>query len=225
MLSLGSRGPDVRCLQLLLVTRGIAALVPDGSFGPRTRAAVAQAQNRNRRDVTCIADDAFVAALQALPVVHVEVPRIRTALSQEERRRALRAGHRETFGHLVHEPVERMALAHLQVEHGADALWTHNFGNVMAGHGFAGPWFAMDAAELHAYGWQTHHSTWRAYASPDEGAAGYWHLLAGRFPRALAAFESDNVELVVHELKDGHYMTAREGDYVAIMRKIWDGLA
>ncbi len=223
-LALGSRGPHVRCLQLLLVTRGIAALVPDGIFGARTRAAVAQAQSRGEEEVTGIADDAFVAALVALPVAHVELPRIRTTLSREQRRHALRAGHRDALAAELSPAAERMALAHLQLEHGTDALWTYNFGNVMTGKNFAGPWFAMNAAELHPYGWKIHRSMWRAYASPEEGAAGYWQLLDKRFPRALTAFDSADVGRVVHELKAAGYMTARERDYAALMRRIWDGI-
>lgn len=224
LLSLGSRGPDVLRLQLLLLTRGVAAVNPTGAFDGRTRAGVAQAQTNAQLQVTGIADAKFVAALRSDPVVAVEVPRVRTVLSLEERRIALRAGHLSALRAELSPAAERMALAQLQLEHGERSLWTNNFGNVMAGRDFHGPWFAMDALERHAYGWQLHHSSWRAYALPEEGAAGYWGLLEEHFPAALAAFEGDDVERVVHELKDGHYMTAHEGDYAAAMRSIWGGL-
>ena len=63
-LSMGSRGEDVRELQRLLNQSGVVALTVDGMFGPRTRAAVAQIQQRWGVAMTGEADRDFVGTLR-----------------------------------------------------------------------------------------------------------------------------------------------------------------
>lgn len=65
-LTVGCRGEDVRALQALLNKAGSSpSLVADGSFGPKTRAAVAQVQARWGVAVNGVADAAFVDDLRA----------------------------------------------------------------------------------------------------------------------------------------------------------------
>lgn len=59
---IGSRGSDVRALQRILRRRGFR-LIPDGVFGPNTRAAVRALQRRWRRTPTGRADFPFLRQL------------------------------------------------------------------------------------------------------------------------------------------------------------------
>lgn len=78
----GDRGPAVVALQKALVAAGVADLVLDGAFGPRTRAAVLQAQRNAGLEPTGIANEALIDALGA-PSTRPEGPDLASATLRE----------------------------------------------------------------------------------------------------------------------------------------------
>ncbi len=60
----------------------------------------------------------------------------------------------------------------------------------------------------------------RAYSTPENGAKDYLALLERRFPRALEAGRSGDVEGFARSLKAGNYFTADVGEYAAAMRGV-----
>lgn len=116
-LQMGCRGADVAELQRLLNTAGSPlVLTVDGSFGPRTRAAVAQAQANGGVEVTGIADAQFIAALREGEPAQ---PMTLAGATLAEAIADLNAGIRET-SHNDGPEIRRLYLAPLGLPAGSD---------------------------------------------------------------------------------------------------------
>jgi hypothetical protein len=209
---------------MFLRTRGYGALELDGRFGAQTESAVCLARAGVAMMPSGVADEGLLELLRAIDPGVVEIPRVNTPLTTEERARALIAGHRRVFGVAPSASRLRMALAQIQAEHGSHALWNFNFGNVMTGAGWHGPWFQMDARERFTHGWQVHRSHWRAACSPDEGAGIYWRMMVQHFAAAIPMFDEGSPQGAAHALKAAGYYTATEASYARLLRACWEEL-
>jgi len=152
------------------------------------------------------------------------VARVRTPETRATMRHALIDGHVTAFG--LAPSAERLAcaLAMMCVEHAnGAAVWCHNFGNIDAGHDWAGDVFALTAQEVLGGEHVERTKMLRAYADAATGAWGFWTFLAGapRFAMALGAFDRGDPGGAAHGLKVGGWYTGSEVDYARAMVAIY----
>jgi hypothetical protein len=95
-------------------------------------------------------------------------------------------------------------------------------GRCMPGHNFAGikaaagaPGAQLRTVEGYGAGRREVSARFRAYDSPEAGARDYVHLLASRYPAALAAAAAGNAPAFAHALANGGYFTADPVAYAA----------
>ena len=95
-------------------------------------------------------------------------------------------------------------------------------GRCMPGHNFAGikaaagaPGAQLRTVEGHGAGRREISARFRAYDSAQAGARDYVHLLASRYPAALAAAAAGNAPAFVQALAHGGYFTADPVAYAA----------
>jgi hypothetical protein len=101
------------------------------------------------------------------------------------------------------------------------ALYGFNYGNITAG----GDWknSGKDYNEIkvderldivhHPDQWTNITLAFRVYPSSEEGAAGYWNLLSGRYKSVLPIFDQANVHDAAYRLSQLGYYTARPEDH------------
>lgn len=147
------------------------------------------------------------------------VPRVHTPVSLASLPELLSDGYGAATGHDPEPGHIRLAIAQLELEHGVEAgalraVYCYNLGNQDAGEGFSGDIF-VTYPECEGTGCTLHarHQR-RAYASPEEGAEGYWQVMATRYPKALAAMARDDAPGFVRELHAAHYFSGDEGAYL-----------
>lgn len=147
------------------------------------------------------------------------VPRQHTPVAIADLPDLLSDGYGATTGHDPEPGHIRLALAQLELEHGVEAgalraVYNWNLGNQDAGEGWTGDTFCT-VPECEGVSCSSHavHQR-RAYASPEEGAAGYWQVMTERYPKALEAMARDDAAGFVRELKLAGYFTGDEGAYL-----------
>lgn len=163
----------------------------------------------------------------------MEVPKIRTPLSEVEVAVALRKGHVLALG----EPCgrKRLACAWAQValeNRRGQALDQYCIGNVTAGRGWNGDYFVLHVAErvkkVEVDGvdeWKNMDLKFRSYGAQDQpsaqraaaGAAGYFSLMSGRYVTCMHLFDQGEVEKAAFELGRLNYFTAKPAPYATAM--------
>lgn len=163
------------------------------------------------------------------PPLSREVPRRVTPLSQVDLGNALFAAHLRVFGQ---EPSHRRlasAWAHAALENArGDAVECNNIGNltvlpdapadyfIRTFHGRTTP---DPLAPLTTY--RRTDVRFRAYASPVDGATGYWQQLALHYGRALALFDAGAPELGALNLVQNGYASAPAEPYAAAIANLY----
>jgi hypothetical protein len=164
----------------------------------------------------------------------MEVPRIRTPLSEVEVATALRKGHILAFGAPCSPNRLACAWAQVALENRRGlALDQYCVGNVTAGKGWGGDHFVLHVAErvkkLEIDGvdeWKNMDLKFRSYGAIDQsssqraalGAAGYFALMGGRYKKCLEFFEELEVSKAAFELGRLNYFTAKPAPYATAMQ-------
>lgn len=151
----------------------------------------------------------------------VEVPRVRTPLTELQMLEALREGHRVVFG--VDPSPSRLACAWAQcaLEHGrGNALDNFCLGNVTCGKSWEGKHYTLRCNERIKRDpdvWKVVELWFRAFDNATDGASNYWRLIAGRFSRVLPYFDRADVLGAAHVLSVLVWYTALESQYASAM--------
>lgn len=152
------------------------------------------------------------------------VPRVRTPLSEIDLVLALREGHKIAFGTDPNQQRLGVAWAQVALEHARGAaLDRFCVGNVTA-FSWPGDYYVLRVDERVSRNpdkWQTLELKFRAYPTAAEGAAGYWRLLAGRYLKALAFFDSGKPGDAAYTLSNLGYYTALPGPYASTMVNLY----
>lgn len=145
------------------------------------------------------------------------VERRRTLLQREDIVMALHAGHIEALGGEPSSARLIMASAQVCLETGnGRAMWNHNFGNITCAPSDGQDHFQLTAREgTHADASKTslRRLCYVSYEHAGEGAAAYWSALAGRYARALAAFDRGDPAEAAATLRALGYYTAPLASY------------
>lgn len=151
-----------------------------------------------------------------------------TQVSELDLANILLAGYKSAFGQ---EPTLSMLAsgwAQVILESGRPVkLPNNNIGNIKATKAWIDsgkPYFVKDTQEYTSEGkfFIEKAAKWRAYDSPEEGAAGYWNLLKNRYGSSLDYFDiGDPISASVSLGKSGYY-TANIEKYSTAVGKIYN---
>jgi hypothetical protein len=120
-----------------------------------------------------------------------EIPYNVTKLSEVEFANVMREGYKKAFGSDPTAEILAGGWAQAILESGRPVkLPNNNVGNIKATQSWVKsgqPYFVKDTGEFTGSGEYYKHkgAKWRAYATPEDGAAGYWGLLGRRYGKAL----------------------------------------
>lgn len=159
----------------------------------------------------------------------VEVPKTSTDLGDVEFASVLRDGHKAAFGGA--DPTAEVlagAWAQVVLESGRPVkLPNNNIGNIKATESWVNsgqPFFTNDTVEFTPEGKKFihHKAKWRAYASPVEGAVGYWKLIGGRYKQAMNWMAAGDPESASVALGMKTYFTASIKQYAGSVGKLYE---
>ena len=144
----------------------------------------------------------IAAAALAAPAPTYDVDKAPTPLSEAEIVAALSEGHRVVFGASALASRVAMAAAQVGLENGRGAkVYNYNLGNVGAG----------EHEPHYVVGGRLSRARFKAYATPLDGAVGYWMVLRDRCSGSLAFFDAgDTVGATRHLGVCGYYRAAPE---------------
>lgn len=231
VLSQGDTGAAVAALRVALNAFGVSPQLPPtgDTFGPRTRAAVRQAQQQLGLEETGVADEQLLAALAmrvgvpsappAPPQKRI-VPAVRTKVGARVLAEAMAAAHLAVTGTAPSSPRLGIAWAQVWGETGAGvSSWNHNLGNIKCTAGWPE---CMRLADEHK-DWRTNTSSiYRSYPSFEAAAEDYWRLMVRRYGAALEAFDRGDTDTAAVQLRRlGYY----EAPLVNYQRGLRAGLA
>ncbi len=175
------------------------------------------------------APEAIAAPPPEPPPRSREVPRQVTSLSQVDLGNALFEGHLRTFGR---EPTHRRlasAWAHVAFETGrGEAVECNNLGNLTVLVDAPADYFVRTfharttpdpIAPLTSY--RRTDERFRAYATPIDGAIGYWQQLAAHYGRALQFFDAGAPEHAALNLVHNGYASAPAEPYAAAIANMY----
>lgn len=137
-----------------------------------------------------------------------------TKLDDIDFARVLAAGYKRVFG--TEPSLETLGAAWAQgiLESGRPAkLPNNNIGNIKATKDWLNsnkPYFVKDTKEIdkNRREYTEHGTKWRAYDTPEEGAAGYWQLIGNKFKDAFQWMASGNAVNAAVSLGQKGYYTA-----------------
>jgi hypothetical protein len=103
----------------------------------------------------------------------------------------------------------------------------NNVGNIKATKEWINsgkPYFVKSTEEYKKDGTKFIHenATWRAFSSPEEGAASYWKLLNKKFPEAFKLAESNSPEAAARYLGESGYYTANIDKYSSAVKSLYN---
>jgi hypothetical protein len=221
-LRLNSRGPDVSDWQRFLVRRGYTLHV-DGHFGVHTEAATKAFQRSAGLLADGIVGPQTRAAAEASESTR-EVPRVRTPLSEVDLADVLQAGHVAALGSEPSKERLGVAWAQMALEHGRGKyVYCNNIGNITAG-GWSGPYYVIRVQERvnkATNEWKWMDLKFRVHRTPEDGAADFWRLLAGRYASALPLFDAGDAVGAAMRLGALNYYTAHEEQYARGMAGLY----
>lgn len=147
-----------------------------------------------------------------------QIPYKTTKLSQLQFAEAMREGYRIAFGEEPTAEILAGGWAQAILESGRPVkLPNNNVGNIKATSGWVksgNPFFTKRTGEYTSEGeyYIEEGTKWRAYSTPEAGAAGYWKLLGRRYPKAIdwmAAGDPTSASVVLG--LNGYYTASIEG--------------
>lgn len=144
----------------------------------------------------------------------VERPYAVTQLNDVDFARVLAAGYQRAFGTAPSLETLGAAWAQGVLESGRPVhLPNNNIGNIKATKDWLDankPFFVKDTKEVdkNRKEYTEHGTKWRSYDSPEEGAAGYWHLIGNKFKDAFQWMASGNAVNAAVSLGQKGYYTA-----------------
>lgn len=98
-----------------------------------------------------------------------------------------------------------VAIGGLESNWGDGFPGTNNWGAITKGSGWTGPTFEHEDSRWTPTGVEHYTTEFRAYSTPDEGAADLGHLLRSQYSKAVAAAESGSWPAVSRLLYEGGY--------------------
>jgi len=144
----------------------------------------------------------------------------KTPLSPADIRSALQTAHQSLKGTPIEPKLLDMLTAQVCTENASGAaMHNNNFGGIK-GVSPEGATAKLRTREVLAGKNVEITDGFRAYSTPAAGAKDYLQLLERRFPRALEAARTGDVDAYAKSLKAGHYFTADAGEYAACMRGV-----
>lgn len=152
-----------------------------------------------------------------------EVPYKLNQLSDVEFARVLKEGYKKVFGEDPSLETLGVAWAQGVLEAGKPInLPNNNIGNIKATDEWiksGNPYFIKDAQEFNKnrQSYIQKGAKWKAYATPEDGAAGYWRLIGKRYQPALASMQSGNPKEAAENLGRLGWYTADANKYGAGM--------
>lgn len=156
-----------------------------------------------------------------------ELPYKVTTLSELQFANILKEGYKMAFGQEPSLPVLAFGWAQAALESGRPfKLPQNNVGNIKATKDWINsgkPYFKRTTEEFTAKGEKYLYSdaAWRAYNTPQEGAAGYWYLLKSRFPDALEWAASGDPQSAGVVLGQKGYYTASIKKYSTQLQSLY----
>lgn len=150
-----------------------------------------------------------------------------TTLSELQFANVLKEGYKMAFGQEPSLPVLAFGWAQAALESGRPfKLPQNNVGNIKATKDWINsgkPYFKRTTEEFTAKGEKYLYSdaAWRAYNTPQEGAAGYWYLLKSRFPDALEWAASGDPQSAGVVLGQKGYYTASIKKYSTQLQSLY----
>ena len=153
-------------------------------------------------------------------------PATATVLNELQLAKALRLGYEKVFGSSPSLEVLGFGWAQVVLEAGRPIqLRGNNIGNIKATDEWVKlgkPYTVMSTQELDKDGRAYIHegAKWKAFDSPEDGAAEYWSFLNRRFPNALRWASSD-INSAVVTLGAGSYFTANIKKYSSGVQKLY----
>jgi hypothetical protein len=162
------------------------------------------------------------AALQPLNKIAKEVPLQYTSLSDLDFAKVMKAGYLNVFGHEPSLPALAAGWAQGVLEAGQPIkLPGNNIGNIKA----MGDWlkskdyFVKSTKEFDTDGkeYAEHGTKWRAYATPEEGAAAYWQFLKDHQSMAVDLMDQGKPMEAAVALGKNHYYSAPIEKYSGAM--------
>lgn len=157
---------------------------------------------------------------------HQQRPTTATVLNELQLAKALRSGYEKVFGSSPSLEVLGFGWAQVVLEAGRPIqLRGNNIGNIKATDEWVKlgkPYTVMSTQELDKDGHAYIHegAKWKAFDSPEDGAAEYWSFLNRRFPNALRWASSD-INSAVVTLGAGSYFTANIKKYSSGVQKLY----
>ena len=179
-----------------------------------------------RKVITIEKINKFIIAKQASIKTAKQVDRVLTSLSDTDFAHVLAKGYELAFKQEI--PLDLLAFGWAQgvLEAGSPVkLPGNNIGNIKA----TDPWiksgkdfFVRSTKELDSKGkeYVEHGTKWRAFATPEEGAASYWQLLKNRFPEVFNL--ASKPDEAAKYLGKKHYYTANIDKYSSGVKSLYN---
>lgn len=179
-----------------------------------------------RKVITIEKINKFIIAKQASIKTAKQVDRVLTSLSDIDFAHVLAKGYALAFKQEI--PIDLLAFGWAQgvLEAGSPVkLPGNNIGNIKATE----PWikagkdfFVRSTKELDSKGkeYVEHGTKWRAFETPEEGAASYWLLLKNRFPEVFNL--ASQPEQAAKYLGQKHYYTANIDKYSSGVKSLYN---
>ena len=164
-------------------------------------------------------DTAFSATL-ARATGRVEPAR--TPRGGEEAASAIASAYQSVTGHAPTAKQLSLLVAQWSLETGGGrSMMNYNFGGIK-GSSPGGLSAAYTTKEGYGATERTLVDRFRAYSSPEEGAADYLRTLRARFPKSFDAVRAGDAAEFAHTLKREGYYTGSEADYTRAIAQISD---
>lgn len=150
-----------------------------------------------------------------------------TNLNEVQLARSLAEGYQKVHGTAPTAEILGGGWAQVILESGRPVkLPNNNVGNIKATAEWVKsgkPYFVMDTGEYDGKGkyYLEKGTKWRAYATPADGAAGYWQLLGGRYKEAVAWMASGDPVSASIVLGEKGYFTANIRKYSSAVGKLF----
>lgn len=156
------------------------------------------------------------------------IPYQRTTLSDEGLAAALKEGYKKAFGEEPSKEVLAAGWAQVALESGRPIkLPNNNVGNIKATPDWiksGNQFFVKNTVEFTPEGkkYIEKATKWRAYPTPEDGAAGYWRLIGNRYKAALNWMEAGDPKSASVALGLKGYYTASPKQYATSVGRLYE---
>lgn len=205
-------------IDLPLLKKKLSAIVELVDLNPASKNRISAKNIYFGKDSFSWDRDSRIAELKKLAFSNSERPYQVTNLSDLEFANILAEGYRMAFGSPPTLEVLGGAWAQCSLESGRPVkLPNNNIGNVKATGEWitkGNPYFIKGTKEVDKEGKEyAYQAKWRAFNSPEEGAAAYWKLIGGRYKDAMAWMASGDPVTATVIMGQKHYYTANIEKY------------